>query len=302
MTEQALPEVDEYSGMSVVDIAHAVINWPPGSDDQQRAIAAIQARRPGIGHNKPPLGEELVEEVAPLAARQTAMLEVARRAAVVDDESAAKVNDLKIQLKALEDEIKRARDERLRPYLLGCDLINKQYNPLIAGLAAAYGNRMTGLSGLLNIYIQKRDAAAEDERRRLAAEARQREEEAEAARRAAEAARAAGKGAVGAELGALKAEEVATLAQERALAARPAPIRSTLGQVSSVRGIAFEIENLRTLLGWAIKQTGMVRVIEIEARKWVGAYLRQLGVDAVERGVEIPGVRAWIERSAGSRR
>ena len=27
----ALPDLDEYAGMSAVDIAHAVIHWPEGS-------------------------------------------------------------------------------------------------------------------------------------------------------------------------------------------------------------------------------------------------------------------------------
>jgi hypothetical protein len=293
-------EVDEYSNMSVRDIALAIA-YEPDPEQHARAIAAIQARAPGIGHNRPPLSEELDQEVAPLAARQTAMLEIARRAVVIDDESAGKVNDLKIQVKALEEQITRARDDRLRPYLLCCDMVRKQYNPLITGLSAAYGDRTGGLSGLLNGYVRLRAAAAEDERRRLAAEQRKREEEAAAARLAVEAAQTAGKGVVGAELSALKAEEEADAAQRRAEAVRPMPIRSTLGQVTSTRSIAFDIENLRSLLGWAIKQP-MIAVIESDARRWVGAYLRQLGVDAVERGVEIPGVRSWIERSAGSRR
>jgi hypothetical protein len=300
MDDQQLPEIDEYSNMSIRDIALAIA-YEADPEQHARAIAAIQSRAPGIGHNRPPLGEELDQEVAPFVARQTAVLEVARRAVVVDDESAGKVNDLKIQVKALEDEIKRARDDRLRPYLLGCDMINRQFNPLIASLSAAYGDRMTGLSGMLNAYIRQRDAKEEAERKRLADEARQREEDAAAARRAAKAARETGKGAVGAELTALQAGEAAMEAQDRALAARPAPIRSTLGQVSSVRSIAYDIVDLRKLLGWAIKQP-MIAVIESDARRWIGAYLRQLGVDAVEKGVDIPGVKSWIERSAGSRR
>lgn len=304
-----VPQVDEYSGMSIVDIAHAVVNWPEGSEDQQRAIAAIQARAPGIGHNRPPLGEELVGEVAPLASRQAVMIETAGQAVIVDDDSAGKVTDLSVQVKALEEEIKQARDAKLRP-------INEQYNPLIAALAAAYGNKMTGLRGMLNAYVQKREAAAAAERARLAAEQRQREEEAAAARRKAEEAQAAGKGTVAAELGALKAEDAADRAQQRTEAVRTAPIRSQLGQVNTTRSIAHDFDGetegeqlaaARKALGWALKQPGMRAVIVADLRKMCGAYLRQLGVDAVERAQTtatelIPGVKAWIERSAGVRR
>lgn len=298
--EEAL---DEYSGMSIVDIAHAVVNWEPDSEDQRRAIAAIQSRRPGIGHNRPALSEQLVEELAPLRARQAKMIEVAGQAVIIDDESAGKVTDLSVQVKALAEEIRQARDDRLLPYLTACQLINDQFNPLIAPLAATYGDRTTGLRGMLGAWVQKREAAAAAERARLAEEQRQREEEAAAARRAVEEKKAAGAGTVAAELNAIKAEDAAETAHQRAEAIRPnTPIRSQLGTVGTVRTIAYDITNLRHVLGWAVKQPTILRFIEAETRKWVGAYLRQLGVDAVEKGVEIPGVKAWIERSAAVRR
>lgn len=257
---------------------------------------------PGIGHNQPPLEERLAEEVAPFAARQAAMLAVVKEAVIVDDESAGKTNDLLIQIKSLEQEIQRACGVALDPYLNACRLIHQHYDPLIRGLNAAYGDRVTGLRGMLTQYVRKREAAAEAERARLAAEQRQREEEAAEASRAAEAARESGKGVVAGELAALAAEDAAEAAARRAAAVRVgAPLRSTLGQVATVRSIAYDITNLRLVLGWAIKQP-LKAVLEAEVRKLVGSYLRQLGVDAVERGVDIPGVRAWIERSAGSRR
>jgi len=61
------------------------------------------------------------------------------------------------------------------------------------------------------------------------------------------------------------------------------------------------VTDIRKLLGWMIKQP-MKGNIEQAVRTIMGAYLRQLGVDAVARGIEIPGLSVWIDTQAAIRR
>src|SRR5580765_6893073 len=88
-----LPDLDEYFGMSTTDICLAAAHWPEGSEDQLRAIAAIRARAPGIGHNRPPLNEAIDEELAPRRARINHLVERAERSVLIrgDETSAAKM-------------------------------------------------------------------------------------------------------------------------------------------------------------------------------------------------------------------
>jgi hypothetical protein len=315
MAETQLVEaLDEYAGMSLRDIALAVA-YEEDEAQQARAIAAIQSRAPGIGHNRPPIAEQLVEELAPLRARQGAMIATAGQAVIIDDESAAKVTDLSIQVRDLADELKQARDAAMRPYVMASQSIAEGYNALIVPLAATYGDRRTGLRGMIQAYHDKREAEAAAARRKAAAEQRQREEEAAEARRKADAARDAGKGSIAAEIAASAAEDEAAAAGRRATAIRPAPLRSTLGQVSTTRQIAYDFEGttdaerlaaVRKMLAWGLKQSGVRAVIEADLRRTCGSYLRQLGVDAVEKSLAvaspIPGIKVWIDKVAGVRR
>jgi hypothetical protein len=232
------------------------------------------------------------------------MIELASAAVIVDDESAAKVTDLGLQIKALEDALVKARFEKKRPYLVALDLIDSQYDPLIIPLVAARGDRMTGLRGMLTAYIRKRDEAAVAAVAKAAEEQRQREADAAEARRKADEARQTGRGAVGAELAALAAEDEADAAATRAQAVRPAPIRSALGQVQTQRYIECEMEEagLQPAVLWILEQPPLAAKLRTEILTIVKAYLRALGVNTVAEGVKIPGMKIWVSISAGSRR
>ena len=298
-----LDALDEYAGMSIVDIAHAVVNWPEGSGDQQRAIAAIQARRPGIGHNRPPLAEQLVEEVEPFTAAAGELIEVAGTAVIIDDISAAKVVDLAGKIRDLEDQLGARRTALKKPYQDAIKLIDTAFVSTITPLAVARVgvDGKGGLRGMQTAYENKRIAEAEAERRRLAAEQRKREEEAAAARRAADEQAQAGKSTVKQDLAALAADDQAEALERQAAAIRPAPIRGQLGQVTMTRTITFQITDLPALLRWMLKQPLKAGLAQA-ARTIMGTYLRGLGVDAIGRGVTIPGVEAGIEKQASNRR
>ncbi len=247
---------------------------------------------PGIGHNLPPLGEQLAEELAAPKARADALLEVAATAVIVDDESAAKVIDLGQLIAALEKDLDAARTERKRPFLEAGRAIDTAYGGIIGGLMAC----RQGLRGMLTAYNHKRAAEAEAARQVALAEQRQREEEAAAAQE-----RARQTTNVTDALASLKAQEEAAAAARRAEAIRPEPIRAQLGSLGARREIAFDITDMRKLLQWIVRQP-MKTNLEAEVRKLMGAYLRQLGVDAVARGVDIPGMSVWIDTQAAIRR
>lgn len=297
---ETLADVDEYDGMSIVDIAAAIINWPDGSEDQQRAIAAIRRRAPGMGHNQPPLGEALTAELDPLLTRQAALLDVAKTSAIIDRESAAKVTDLVGLIRTLEEELNAARLKRSKPFRDAQDLINRRFGQLSGPLALARGGESGrgGLIGMLTAFDDREKAAAEAERQRLLEEQRKRQAEADAARRAAETAAAAGKPTVDQELLALRAAEQAETLARRADAIRPEPVRSHMGQVGRRREISATIDNVRQVIGWIIKQKGGDHAAKQFAQTWLGAYLRGLGVEVVAKGVEIPGCTITVE--AGS--
>lgn len=294
----ALPDMDEFAGMSIRDIALSISLWPEGSEDQLRAIEAIRSRAPGIGHNRPPLSEALDEELAPFAARADELLGTAREAVIADDESAAKVSDLITMLRTLERDIETAREKRGRPYIDAQRLINARFGGIAQPLVLAWKGEdgRGGLRAILTAWEDKRDREAEAERQRLRAQAEQREREAAAARAAAEEAKAKGSSGVAAELTALHAEEEADRLGRRAEVLRPEPIRSHLGQVNRRRDIKFDIADLRALLGWMIKQPGLRNKVEQTVRTIMGAHLRGLGVEAVERGVIIPGATVSVEK------
>lgn len=257
---------------------------------------------PGIGHNLPPLGEQLAEEIAPLATRAQQLLDVAGTAAIVDDESAKKVIDLAGLLDALRRELDEAREERGSPFLEAVRTVNGAYNPLIeqletcrVGPMGTDRKRRGGLRGMLQTFKEKREAEAEAARQALLAEQRQREEAAEAAKRKAQQTET-----VGDALASLKAQKEAAAAARRAEAIRPEPVRAQLGSLGSRREIVFTITSYPKALGWLMR----VRKTEaeMELRELVGKQLRSMGVDAVAAGVSVPGVEAKIEHQAAIRR
>jgi hypothetical protein len=292
----ALPDLDEYAGMSATDIAHAVIHWPEGSEDQIRAISALRALVPDRHHNRPPLSEALDEELASRRARADQLLAVAARSVIVDAASAGKVVDLTRQLKELHDEVDKARLARTKPYREAAALINHSYDALKLRLATAIGGTSgrEGLSRMLTAWDDKQRAAVEADRRRLAEEARKREQEAEAARAAAEAKAAAGRTDPAAELEALKAADDAERLARRAEAIRHEPTRSQLGQTTRRKVIRFVVEDFAARLRDIMRSPRRAQVEQL-IDKLTEHELRDLGVAAVESGVQIIGVRAWVE-------
>lgn len=266
------------------------------------------APQPGIGHNLPPLAEQLTVALTPFSERAKQLLEIATGAVIIDNPSATKVTDLSALMATLEKELDAERTERKAPFLEASRLVDSTFNPLIEQLTTARlgpeinKRRTGGLRAMLTIYQQQQEAAAAEARRVAEAEQRQREADAEEARRKADVARQQTQGgSIAADLDAIAAEEAAAAAQRRAEAIRPDPIRAQLGNVSSRREIAFEIDDLRKLLGFMLKSP-MRGNLEAEVRKMMAGYLRTLGTDAVERGVVIPGLTARITTQAQIRR
>jgi hypothetical protein len=292
-----LPDIDEYFGMSTADICLAAAHWPEGSEDQLRAIAAIRARAPGIGHNRPPLSEAIDEELASRRHRAGQLLAAASGSVIVDEVSAAKVVDLTRQLKDLHDEIDKARLARTEPYRDAVKLINNRYDALKLRIIACIGNGRDGLGGMLTQWDDKQRAAVESERRRLAEEARKREEEAAAAQAALQ---NKPKGADPAtELNALKAADEAERLKRRAEAIRHEPTRAQLGQTTRRRVIRFVVEDFAARLRDIMRSPRRAQVEQL-VDKLTEHELRDLGVAAVESGVQMVGVRAWIEEGGVS--
>src|SRR6185369_8012520 len=287
--------------MSAVDIAHAVINGPEGTEDQIRAISALRALVPDRHHNRPPLAEAIDEELSGRRSRADQLLAVAARSVIVDEASAGKVVDLTRQLKELHDEVDKARLARTEPYRDAVKLINHSYDALKLKLSLAIGGTSgrDGLARMLTAWDDKQRAAVEAERRRLAEEARKREEEAAAARAAAEAKASAGKVDPAAELEALKAQDDAERLARRAEAIRHEPTRSQLGQTTRRKQIRFVVEDFAARLRDIMRSPRKTQVEEL-VDKLTEHELRDLGVAAIESGVQMIGVRAWVEEGGVS--
>ena len=254
--------------------------------------------RLGIGANQPPLAEMLAEEIAPYTKRAEALMQSAGEAQIASDDEAAKVTALIKLLRDHEQTIDEAREARKKPFLEAGRLVDSVFGTVIRRLKLARcgDNGKGGLTGMLTAYERRREEAAAAERRRIEEEQRKAEEEAAAARAKLEAAQNNGSGSIQAELAAIAAQEEAERLARKAETIRPEPIRTTVGNSSMRREIAFEITDLRKALGWLVKNRNSE--IMQAARAIVGKHLNSLGVDAVERGVEIPGVAARIEKRA----
>lgn len=273
-------------------------------DHNQPPEPIAEPKPPARWHIEQIEGLVLDDVIAPFAETSAEMLAIAASAVIIDDESAAKVSDLTIIMRTWERDLDARREELKRPYLDACRLIDATFGaamrPVVlarAGENRGRADEVLGLAGMLDAFAAKRRAEEAAERARLAAEQRRLQAEADAARQAAEEKAKAGEaGSVADKLAALKAQESADAATRQAEAIRPTPIRSQLGQLGSRREIAFEITDARKLLGWMLKQP-LAGNLTQAVRTIMGAYLRNLGVAAVDRGIEIPGLTAKVETS-----
>jgi hypothetical protein len=216
---------------------------------------------PGIGHNLPPLGEQLVLETIALETRIAERVASAQeRAVVATADDAERATLLLAMMRELYDEVDAARQERKAPYLLAGRQIDEHYSNLLLPLvgpspkqrmAGAYGELLSRLDS----FRRRQEAAAAAERARLEIEADRQREVARAAERARLAAEAAQRSAVDkaaaekarrekveAELTARKAQDAAAQFDARAEAAEaPQTIHSGYGQ-KAVRRTIWRVE------------------------------------------------------------
>jgi hypothetical protein len=152
---------------------------------------------------------------------------------------------------------------------------------------------------MLTAWDDQQRAIVAGQRRRLAEEARQREAEAEAARAAAEAKAKEGRTDPTAELEAVRARDQAEQLARRAAAVRHEPTRSQLGQTTRRRVIQFVVEDFNKRLRGILKSPRRSQVEKL-VNDITEHELRDLGVAAVENGVVMDGVRAWVEEGGVS--
>lgn len=122
-------------------------------------INTLADRVPGIGHNNPPLVEQLAEEMAIVRARAEELLEVAREAQITNDDEAGKVATLIALIRDHETSVDRARRDRKQPFLDASRIIDATYGAVIRPLCLARSgeNGKGGLSGILTAWQQQCD-------------------------------------------------------------------------------------------------------------------------------------------------
>lgn len=93
----------------------------------------------GRGHNSgtAPLAEILAEELATARSRADDLLAAAREARIESAADAGKVADLIAIIKDQERSVDRARDERKRPYLADCRIVDAAYGAIVGSLSRA---------------------------------------------------------------------------------------------------------------------------------------------------------------------
>jgi hypothetical protein len=289
---------DEFAGCSLEDVALAVGYSEPGSEDHALALDALRRRLPvGPGHNMPPLAEVLDEELAPYRKRRDELVRVAQTAAITDDDSAAKTLDLMQLCKLFEDEIDARRKQLVEPHRLAEKAINDRHNRLRLDVQVARQgmNGSGGLRGLLTAWDDRKRADAEQARLKAEREAAAKKIAADSAREQIEKATAAGRGVVSAELNALRLQDEAEHARVEAEAIQAPPTRGQLGPISRKREIGFDVVDSLVFATWLLQQPGLAGNLLQALRTIAGTHLRSLGVEAVARGVDIPGVVARIE-------
>lgn len=128
----------------------------------------------GVGHNRPPLGEELLadlrETTARLEERKAAILAAMEKVEIRDQEDLGKVGDLAKLIKVLLDDVETKRSGILAPVYEARDMLNGAADKFTAELEAARDR----LGGLVDNFRaeQRRKAREQAEKQREAEEAR----------------------------------------------------------------------------------------------------------------------------------
>lgn len=301
---ESIAHNDEFGTATLADCALAV-GYSSDESERELAIAAFLRRlpnnlptAPSIGHNSAPMGELLDEDLAPYRKRRDELVRVAETAAITDDESAAKVLDLSQLCLAFETEIDTRRKQLVQPHRDAEKAINDRHNRLRLDVQVVRRgmNGVSGLRGLLTAWDDRKKAEAEQARLKAEREAAAKAIAAASAREQLEKAAATGRGVVSAELTALRLQDEAEHARVEADAVVAPPTRGQLGQVSRKREIAFEIVGTLPLVTWMLGQPSINQELDQALTQIMRGHLRSLGVEAVARGVDIPGVIARVEQ------
>lgn len=207
----------------------------------------------GIGHNAPPLAEQLTEETAALRQRAEALIASVNASRIDSPESAAQVTTLGGMLKDARDRAEAARKERAQPFDDGKTAVQRAFKQAIID---PLDEAMTACRRMLDTWrAQLAEAAAAERRQRAAeaAEAQRAAEEAEAKRLAAERAGDTG-AALRAEVAALQAADRAEKLASDAGTIRPeAMIRTAAGSASAQTQRVATVVNIGLCLRWMIE-------------------------------------------------
>lgn len=212
----------------------------------------------GIGHNLPPLSDQLVEETEALKQRAEDLAGAVSRAAVSDDETAGKATLLAKMITTHRGDIDKARIARKEPFLEGGRAVDSHFKSIdsllaqVDGKGKVIGGPLADLMGKIDAYRREQERKAAEERRRLEEEARKQREAAEAAERArreAEQAAAAAQSeaeAAKAREAALAAELESRKAAEQAAAAAQQAEQTAATQIDSGFGAKAHGRKVRT--------------------------------------------------------
>lgn len=137
-------------------------------------MSALPYTPPGIGHNNPPLTEQLVDQTAALKQRAETLADSASRCVVTDDDTAGRAALLAKMLAEHRKKIDKERVETKEPYLSACREVDQHF----AALAQIVDAPAKAVAKQIDDHRRKLEAEAAAERRRL-------EEEAQKARLAA---------------------------------------------------------------------------------------------------------------------
>jgi hypothetical protein len=239
-------------------------------------VAAIET--PGLGHNLPPLAEQLAEETAPFRERATALIQSVNDSRIDSAETEMAVTTLGTMLRDLREKVEEARKARAKP-------VDEQKDAIQAAFKRAI---IDPVDQAMNQCRRMLDAYRAAEQKRAAEEAAKAQREAEEAARQAEQARAAGD--IGA---AIKAEMAEVQARDRAGAATDAAIRpDTMVRVQSGAAVAATqrvpvVVDIGACLRWLIVHQGpaLVEAITPMIARLVRAKVSIPGVEVETRQV-----------------
>jgi hypothetical protein len=252
----------------------------------------IEQDSPGIGHNLPPLGEQIAEETAEFRTKRDALLQSLKDSKIASAEDAAQVTTLGVLIKELRDRVETARKARAEPIDRDKATIQRLFK---ADILDALDAAMTNARNMLNSYRRQQEAAAEAERRK-------RDEEAAAARAAAEKlaqdkrdAEAAGdpNAALKAELAEIQARDRAeALASDEGVIRPDAVLHTQVGAAVSTTRRVPVVTNIGACLRW---------MIEHQSAALLEALAPLIG-RLVRAKVAIPGVEIRDEQGTSFRR